>query len=162
MKTRSRLPMTVLVLASAGFCAAACGNDTAGAAPDLPQGWEAARLLAGLRQTACEGSPYDGTPEAMTASVNGRSIHVVYEPAHFRCSQSVQAFAKVGMGTADVLVQPADMNPTSIAKCDCMYGVDVDIPVESGKYSVQLYRRWDHKSGSDGPVRIGSASVAVP
>lgn len=160
MKERSSL-FGILLVVSTGFWA--CGNDGASApAPDLPQGWEAARLIQSLHQTACEGSPYDGTPEAMTASASGRSIHVNYEPAHFRCAQSVQGFVKTGTGTADVLVQPVEMNPTSIAKCDCLYGVEMDIPAKSGDYVVSLYRRWDHKSGADVPLKIGSEAVTIP
>lgn len=118
-------------------------------------------MIDGLQQTACNGSPYDGTPEAMTASANGRSIHVTYDPAHFRCAQSVQAFLKLGAGAADVLVQPVDMNPAAVARCDCLYGVEMDFPVAGGVYSVTLYRRWDHRSGADTPLQIGSASVTI-
>ncbi|HVU02233.1 MAG TPA: hypothetical protein VHE30_10795 [Polyangiaceae bacterium] len=144
------------------FCTAACGSETAGPAPDLPRGWETASAIQDLHQTACNGLPYDGTPEAMTASTSERSIHVLYEPAHFRCAQALQGFVKSGKGSVDVLVQPIDMNPASVAKCDCLYGVDMKIPADSGEYAVSVYRRWDHKSGADGPLQIGSESVTVP
>lgn len=156
----------VLLLTVTSFCAAlfplaACGDEGAPPSRDLPADWAGANLIDGVRQTACQGSPYDGTPEAMTAAASGRSIHVAYTPAHFRCAQSVQGFVKLGAGTADVLVQPIDMNPATVAKCDCLYGVEMDIPVTSGAYSVTVYRRWDHQSGGDTPLKIGSASVTI-
>jgi hypothetical protein len=154
--------MRLMLFLSTPFCTAACGEETAGPSADLPQGWETARLIEDLHQTACQGSPYDGTPEAMTASPSGRSIHITYEPAHFRCAQTVQGFLKLGTGNVDVLVQPIDMNPATVAKCDCFYGIQMNVQVESGRHSVAVYRRWDHKSGADSPLEIGSESVTVP
>lgn len=98
----------------------------------------------------------------MTATASGRSLRISYDPAHFRCAQAVQGFVKTGPGTADVLVQPADMNPATVAKCDCLYGIDMTIPSESGEYTVTVYRRWDHQSGADGVLEIGSQAVTVP
>ena len=151
-----------ILLSMVGLTTSACGNDESRSGPDLPRGWETARVIADVHQTACGGSPYDGTQEAMTASADGRAVHVVYEPAHFRCAQTVQGFAKIAATSIDVLVQPVDMNPATIAKCDCLYGVDMSVPAQSGTYSVTVYRRWDHKSGADEPLKIGIEAVTVP
>lgn len=155
-----QLLSTLTVVAVLGLNA--CGGDTQKPAADLPQGWDTAKLIEDLQQTECTGSPYDGTPEAMTASPNGKAIHIAYEPAHFRCAQSVQGFARTASGKIDILVQPIDMNPATVAKCDCMYGVHVDLPVKSGTYAVGVYRRWDHKSGADTPLMIGAQTVTIP
>ncbi len=53
------------------------------------------------------------------------------------------------------------MKPTSVAKCDCLYGVEMDLPAPKGDYTVSVYRRWDHKSGADDPLKIGSEVVTV-
>lgn len=162
MISRHSLAARTLLSLGLACCASACAGESSGPRTDLPEGWETAGVIEDFHQTACNGSPYDGTPEAMTASASDHSIHVLYEPAHFRCAQTVQGFVKKGAGTVDVLVQPTDMNPTSVAKCDCLYGVDMNIAVESGQYSVTIYRRWDHKSGADDPLKIGSTAVAIP
>lgn len=145
-----------------GVATNACGSEVSKPAADLPGDWQSARAVENLHQTACEGSPYDGTKEAMTASASDRSIEVIYEPAHFRCAQSVQGFMKTSAASVDVLVQPVDMNPASVAKCDCMYGIHMNVPVQSGNYSVSVYRRWDHLSGADDALKIGSATVTIP
>jgi uncharacterized protein involved in high-affinity Fe2+ transport len=162
MTSRLNLVMSTLLLSGAVLCACACAGENAGPRADLPQGWEQATLIEDFHQSACNGSPYDGTPEAMTASANENSVHIAYEPAHFRCAQTVQGFVKKGAGTVDVLVQPVDMNPASVAKCDCLYGLDMNVPADSGGYSITVYRRWDHKSGADSPLQIRSETLVIP
>jgi hypothetical protein len=162
MKAQPHLAAITLVSLSVALATTACGGDESKPLADLPQGWETAQPIADLQQTECEGSPYDGTAEAMTASTDGRAIHIAYEPAHFRCAQSVQGFAKTAAGSVEVLVQPIDMNPASVAHCDCLYGVHMNLPVSKGTYAVEVYRRWDHKSGADDPLKIGSQTVMIP
>ncbi len=118
--------------------------------------------IPGLQQSSCEGSPYDGAEEALSVTGASGSLHVVYAPAHFRCSQAVAGFVLTSGGDSEILVQPIDMNPQTVAKCDCLYTIDMDIEAPEGEHLVSLFRRWDHKSGADDPLQIGSQSVTVP
>jgi hypothetical protein len=138
---------------------AACSDESAKSA-DLPVGWDAQRIET-FTQSLCTGSPYDGVPEVVNVTAAPGALHISYGSAHFRCSQSVEGFVKLGVGTADVLVQPVDMNPSSVAKCDCLYDLSMEVNVPRGTYEVTVYRRWDHKSGHDEPLEVGAQSVEV-
>jgi hypothetical protein len=54
------------------------------------------------------------------------------------------------------------MNPSSVAGCDCLYEITMETSVSAGTTTVTVYRRWDHQSGGDSPVEVGSASASVP
>ena len=96
---------------------------------DLPAGWEDAESVDDFSQNRCKDDAYDtGAPEAMSATVGDPGIRVTGDPVHFRCDQEVEGFYKADTETVDVLVQPADMNPRSVAKCDCSYRVEAGIP----------------------------------
>lgn len=114
-------------------------------------------------QGACSGSAYDPSiHETLDVTAAPGAVTIAYHNAHFRCSQAVEGFVLPSPGTLDVLVQPIDMNPASVAKCDCLYEVTIGLDARAGSYAVRLSRRWDHKSGKDGVTFVDSASVDVP
>jgi hypothetical protein len=129
---------------------------------DLPQGWETADRVASFGQSACGESPIGGPSESLEVASAPNAVEVDYRHAHFRCSQSVEAFARSSTGVMDILVQPVDMNPADVARCDCLYEITMSIPVPVGQYELTLYRRWDHKSGADEPRRVASRTVILP
>lgn len=49
-------------------------------------------------------------------------------PHTFRYAQPVTGYVRVSGNAVDVLVQPADMNPSSVSKCDCLYDISLHIP----------------------------------
>lgn len=146
---------------------AACSSTEATApAADLPSSFTGALRLTDFHQAECDGSPYGDAGSALRerieGTVEGHSILATYVGAHFRCAQDVEGFVRTSASALDVLVQPVDMNPASIAKCDCLYRITFSVPATEGHHVLSLYRRWDHKSGSDQPTRIGSLTVDVP
>jgi hypothetical protein len=126
---------------------------------DLPAGWEDAEPIADFTQTECAGDAYDTgvTPEvAATAATDG--VDVAATQVAFRCAQDVEGFWRASGDAADVLLQPVDMNPTSVAKCDCLYDFAMLVPTDAS--NVTVYSRGDHKSGRDDePAEVGSADV---
>lgn len=129
---------------------------------DLPHGWENARPIHELTQAACSGSPYLGPPESLTWSAQAGQLELAYHHAHFRCQQDVEAFVRQRAMALDVLVQPIDMHPTTIAKCDCAYEVMIRLSPEPGTYRLTLYRRWDALSEANPTVEVASETVEIP
>jgi hypothetical protein len=59
-------------------------------------------------------------------------------------------------------VQPIDMDPFSVAACDCGYKITFLVePVSPGAHQTTLYRRWDSMNKPNDPVPISAASVIV-
>jgi hypothetical protein len=157
------------LLALSAVLSSACGGksdvvQTSGdaAVPDLPSGWSAATRVESLTQAACSGSPYVGSNER-AAFLPGRGrFEVDYRDAHFRCNQKVEGFFKTTGGAIDVLVQPVDMSPDSVTRCDCLYDITVIVgPIPAGGHDVTLSRRWDDLNDPNDPVQIGSGFVTV-
>jgi hypothetical protein len=138
-----------------------------GDSADLPADWEEAEEIPGLDQSECEGDPYGGTgedgfDERATFTGEVGSVRVLYNDAHFRCEQPVEAFVRRGDNTLDVLVQPIDMNPDMVAGCDCLYDIVVEIKnLVAGDYAVSLSRRWDNINDPNDPVPIATDIVTV-
>lgn len=136
---------------------AACSS----ASDDLPPGWEDVRPAKNLVQELCPGSMTFAN-ESATLSGGTGNVGVDYRNAHFRCEQDVEGFFKVGAGTVDLLVQPIDMHPSSVAACDCGYNITfIAEPVPAGTMQATLYRRWDAINSPNAPVPIASAEVVV-
>lgn len=144
-----------------GLLLGGCDSADSADVPDLPSGWEGATLIEGFTQKACEGSPYDGPAAVVTTVGIPGAVSIDYEHAAFRCSQDVEGYVRRSDGAFDVLVQPVEMDPDSVAKCDCLYDIVMDIPAEARAYTVTLYQRGDNKSGQ-GLERVGSDMVRVP
>lgn len=137
-----------------------------GACTQLPAEWRSADEAEGFTQSACTANvsqlePRGGEQLAVQPADGGR-LRVEYHNAHFRCEQRVTGYVRVSGSSVDVLVQPADMNPSSVAKCDCLYDVRLEVPrLGPGTYDVTLHRRWDNWPKAKEPVRIGSRRVTV-
>lgn len=130
---------------------------------DLPAGWESAQSVKSFTQAACGGSPGPGSPaESIDVDAGQGSVNVDYHAAHFRCDQTVEGFMRTGLKSVDFLVQPTNMNPSSVAECDCLYEITLAANVPAGPTTVTVYRRWDEQSGNTNPVEIGTAPVTVP
>lgn len=142
--------MRVVVAVTVPLFLSACG-------PDLPEGWEDAQPIEDFTQRACEGDPYGGVEPVVTAQKADGGVNVVYDQAHFRCAQDVEGFYLASDGALSVLVQPIDMNPRAVAGCDCLYTLEMGLPVEGD--AVTVWRRWDNVNDPNDPVEIGTATV---
>ena len=144
-------------LAAMGLCLVACSNDD-----DLPPGWEDAEPVAELTQSSCsEGAPGKHDEHA-TFAPGEKRVDVEYLDAHFRCEQRVEGFYKDSGGRLDVLVQPVEMHPSSVTRCDCLYDIGVAIEdIRAGSRTVTLFRRWDDLNDPNDPVTIDSESIVV-
>ena len=150
---------SLLTLGMACVALAGCGDGADGR--DLPAGWEAAERVEELRQAPCGGSPLFEFTEELEASAAESGIAVNYDHAHFRCAQDVEAYVRRASGALDLLVQPIDMNPSSVAACDCLYDITMHVPAARGDYRLKLYRRWDNMNSPTHPVKVGEATVSV-
>jgi hypothetical protein len=133
-------------IAAAAFGLGACssdGSEEPGAAADLPSDWQGAERVTNLIQLDCEGSPLEESNDRATFLPGDGSLGVQYDEAHFRCEQDVEGFFKEEGDTLDILVQPIDMHPTSVAACDCLYDITIAIepPRQSTSHAVPLLGR---------------------
>jgi hypothetical protein len=143
-----------------GCLLSGCDSADAADAADLPAGWEDASRIESFTQTQCKGPPYGGPAAAVTAVGNAGSVALDYEHAAFRCNQDVEGYVRRSTGKLDILVQPVEMDPDSVAKCDCLYDIVADVPAEPGSYTVTVYHRGDSKSGQS-TEQVGSGDATV-
>ena len=138
------------------FVLGACSSN------NLPSGWENATRAMNFVQEACPNSGMEFSNERASFSGRTGGIDVDYQHAHFRCEQDVEGFFKTAGDTVDILVQPIDMHPGSVAGCDCGYDITFIVePVSAGTMQTTLYRRWDGQNNSNDPVQIATALVSV-
>src|SRR6478752_1789867 len=113
---------------------AACAND-------LPQGFSCERALS-IEQSECAGN---ATGVSLTPNVHwttdGKALHV--EGTRFRCNQSVCAYLDPSSAEAKVLLQPCEMKPSTVARCDCEYSFDVPVALPATTSSVSVELRTD-------------------
>ncbi|XXT14968.1 hypothetical protein WME94_32440 [Sorangium sp. So ce429] len=131
---------------------------------DLPEGWEDAEAIEGLTQSECLASAYDATvKETLAATPANGAVRLDYRAAHFRCEQEVEGFVRTAGGKVEVLVQPAEMDPSAVVRCDCRYDIGMKIDgLDKGAVTVELYRRWDNINEPNEPVKVGSVDVQIP
>ncbi len=79
------------------------------------------------------GAPDDSPHKSIHVDGGLGSVNVAYDDAHFRCDQTVEGFLRTSTGQADFLVQPTDMNPASVADCDCLYDITMLASVPPGR-----------------------------
>jgi hypothetical protein len=147
------------VIAVVAFGLGGCASDEETA--DLPAGWENAKRVTDFIQHDCGGSALDEHDERATFLPSDAGLDVRYEDAHFRCEQDVEGFYKDSGGKLDILVQPVEMNPSSIVRCDCLYEITFAIEPLAGSRQATLFRRWDAMNEPNDPVEIASEAVAV-
>ena len=133
--------------------------------PDLPDGWEEAIAVDDFSQDECDdtgGTPPD-VEATVTASEDEPGIRLVGEDVRFHCSQEVEGFYRTTSEAIEVLVQPVNMNPSSVVKCDCYYRIEAGIP-EDAPATVSLYRRSDHYGNDPVETNVPTliATVEVP
>jgi hypothetical protein len=142
-------------------CLLALGACSSGDA-DLPDGWGGAARVQSLIQEECPNSHMTFPDEAASFLGGTGNIGVTYQDAHFRCVQKVEGYFKTAGDGVDILVQPIDMDPTSVAGCDCGYKITFVVqPVSSGPHMATLYRRWDNINHPNDPVLISAAPAIV-
>ena len=115
---------------------------------NLPGTWADATLIADVKQASCNEDMtqiIESIPKASTQFLNDNLV-ITYPNAHFRCDQNVQAFLKQINNTYAVLIQPTEMNPVLVAKCDCGYNIEVTIPNAKLK-DLRLFHRGDNFGG---------------
>jgi hypothetical protein len=128
--------------------------------PDLPAGWEKAEKIE-LAQGECLGTSYEASEESIEATPRAGGV-VVSAWARFRCDQEAEGYVKTDGERIDLLFQPKDMDPSTVAKCDCLYELTASLGAASGAHTVTVWRRWDNLNKPNDPLQIGEASVTVP
>lgn len=131
----------------------------------LPSDWGNAAVAENFTQSECTGNLGDLATrggEQFTVQQTGEGrLRIEYRNAHFRCEQRVTGYVKRNGSAVDVLVQPSDMSPSSVAKCACLYTIQLEVPrLAPGTYAITLHRRGDSRNPPE-PVRIGSEQVMV-
>jgi hypothetical protein len=135
-----------LLVVFLAFVTNTCAEENA----DLPDSWAGAQELA-VDQSSCGGNPYLPSHEGLMLVRDMARLRGTYVKAPFRCNQSVCAYALVDRAGARVLVQPCQMNPATVTKCDCLYDVSFTLGgVEAGTM-VELHRRWDRYAATEEP-----------
>jgi len=114
----------------------------------LPDTWDGAVLVKDFQQKACNEDMIavtENPPKAIAKVSNGNLI-ISYPLAHFRCDQPVEALAKETDNEVAILIQPVEMNPVFVAKCDCGYNLVATIP-NVNPQKVVLFHRSDSYAG---------------
>ena len=156
---RNRLQLGLL---GAALLATGCGGQNVGGsesrcASDLPAGFSCERSLP-VEQSQCSGN---ATGSTLTPNVHwstdGNALHV--EDARFRCNQSVCAYLDASSKEAQVLLQPCEMSPSTVARCDCGYSFDVPVTLPQASRSVTVELRSDAYGGEPTSQALGTLNV---
>jgi hypothetical protein len=128
--------------------ASTCGEDA-----DLPGSWSGAGSIS-VDQSSCGGDPYQSSAGHLVLSRDMAILRGRYEGAPFRCNQHVCAYRRdEGMSTR-ILVQPCDMNPGMVTRCDCLYSVSFPLDGVVPGALVELYHRWDRAGSTGDPAPV--------
>tara|TARA_B100000683_G_C12304002_1_gene479428 strand:+ start:96 stop:557 length:462 start_codon:yes stop_codon:yes gene_type:complete len=118
---------------------------------DLPVGWEDATPIDQLQQSECEGDPYEleenNEESLLSGGIENGELQLQFSKADFRCDQEVEGFHMVEDGALSILIQPQDMNPSMVAKCNCLYNIDLSIPGLGEIDTIDVYKRSDRYGG---------------
>lgn len=147
----------VAIAAVAAALGTACGGG--GASDTLPAGWEGAQALA-VQQTACKSGAPPASP-SLELTESGGVITGVLRDVQLRCEQQACAYVADSGATTRVLVQPCDLHPTSVPKCDCAYDVTFTLPAQADRTAVAVYERDDFYGASTPPQPALVASKPV-
>lgn len=91
------------------------------------------------------------------------AAHPTLRETRSRCEPEVEGSRLDDAAGIDVLVQPVDMDPSSVAAGDCLHDLRFEAAVDrSGVLSVSAFRRRDRLDEGDTTVAIGAATVSVP
>jgi hypothetical protein len=138
----------VALLVSSG-----CGSDSS----PLPPEWAGALAVNLTQSPACSPVTAPGAQETIEVPAWEPSLSIRYRQAHFRCEQKVCGFVKQDGDLFKALFQPCDMDPTTVAACDCGYQIDTVVPgaVSAGLKALEVYRRWDNRNQPNLPKLVG-------
>lgn len=122
-----------------------------------------------LQQSAClpssetqEPAQTDGK-EAYTLTANGDQLEITYKNAPFRCEQKVAWEASLDGQVLTAIVRPQDMNPTTVARCNCRYDLGVKIgPLNKGKYTVKIQQKSDNYGSPSTTKDVHTGEVTLP
>jgi hypothetical protein len=151
-------------LLAAALLATGCGGQNADGSEsacvnDLPADFVCQRSLK-VEQSQCSGNA-TGTTLAPHAhwSTDGKSLHI--EEARFRCNQSVCAYLDASSDAAKILLQPCEMSPSTVTRCDCGYSFDVPVALPEAVSSVSVELRSDAYGGEPTSRALGTLSVGA-
>ena len=129
--------------------------------PELPLGWSDAREIA-LEQSSCSASePSSPIDHAVLAFLRDARLHVE-TTVRARCSQELCAYRQRRGETEQFLLQPCEMHPDQVAKCDCPYRLTMSTKNERAEQDVELYQRSDAYAGDPGPALLFFTGTALP
>ncbi len=154
---RTFLSLTMTGLGSL-LIALGCGENEVAAlgacGADVPEGWTCTSSLA-IDQSECQADALGSDVEpTVTATEQG----VMISGANFRCAQDVCAYLDDSVEPARLLLQPCDMEPETVAKCVCLYGLEVDVDVPAS--GLDVYSRYDSIGGEQEPQLVGHVTTA--
>jgi hypothetical protein len=160
MRNSRQILHVAAAVASLGF-AASCGSGSGGASDTLPADWTGAQALT-IEQSQCKGSA-DGTTATSTLDVTdtGGMLAVAITNLSFRCQQSLCAYVTDRGATTRVLLQPCDLHPTNVVRCDCWYDVTFTLPARADRTAVEVYKRFDFYGATTPPTPTLAATAPV-
>ena len=152
-------------LLGAAWLATGCGGQSAGSgsaavcAHDLPAGFSCESALS-VEQSECLGN---ATGVSLTPNVHwstdGQALHIA--DARFRCNQSVCAYLDTSSAEAKVLLQPCEMKPSTVARCECGYSFDVPVTLPAAIGSVSVELRSDAYASEPTSQSLGSVRTGL-
>ena len=96
-------------------------------------------------------------PTRIEADLASDPLHVNVYAVGFRCAQPLEGFWQEGDDLVNVLVQPIDMLPETVAKCDCTYDLSIDVAsIAVAPRGLTLWKRFDGDLDAD-PSLVGEA-----
>lgn len=135
----------------------ACGGQES----NLPEGWEEASLIVDFAQTVCldEVDSDEEIVEEIRVNAQSGAAVISWKNVVFRCEQPLEAYLRRG-NQLDVLVQPVDLFPEDIVRCDCRYDLDFAFNIGEGERRFGFFVRRDQVGGSSSPSLVGT--VVIP
>lgn len=111
-------------------------------------------------QAQCEGDVAQSLPVELDAQVQESTVNITVRHYPARCSQELCAYSHEKGRVIEVLIQPCDLHPDSVAKCSCNYDLSISLALAPGEHEVAVYRRQDEYTGSTSPKRIGTVPIS--
>jgi hypothetical protein len=66
-----------------------------------------------------------------------------------------------GGATTRVLVQPCDLHPTNVVRCDCLYDVTFTIRARADRTAIDVYKRFDFYGETTPPMPTLAATASL-
>ncbi len=128
-----------------------------GGAPNTEESTELA-----VKQSACQMDKVGSSPVVTVQSPSSQTISIDVKNLSFRCDQAVLATLTNSAEASVVTFHPKEMNPKTVAKCDCPYDLSTTFPASAGsKVLVKIFRQADNNPSPSSPVSIAVKEVIV-